>query len=155
MDRPASPSRLPGLTGVLLVQTDTTVGFVSQNAEALAHAKSRPAAKPFLKTFASLSVYKQTGRIPARFKREARRREKTTYIVKGEAFRIVPAGSYHQLLRPYGWLYSTSANAAGGRFDAGYAFAKADAVIEDARGLYETAPSVIYQLNQQKKRRIR
>ena len=147
MDRPASPSRLPGLTGVLLVQTDTTVGFVSQNAEALAHAKSRPAAKPFLKTFASLSVYKQTGRIPARFKREARRREKT--------FRIVPAGSYHQLLRPYGWLYSTSANAAGGRFDAGYAFAKADAVIEDARGLYETAPSVIYQLNQHKKRRIR
>ncbi|MHC3995626.1 hypothetical protein ACXWTF_12445 [Thiomicrolovo sp. ZZH C-3] len=155
MDRPAGPSRLPGLTRLLLVQTDTTVGFVSQNAEALSGAKSRPASKPFLKTFASLKTYKQTGRIPGRFKREVRRKTKTTYIVKGQAFRIVPEGGYHHLLRPYGWLYSTSANAAGGRYDPAYAAEKADIVIEDARGLYEAIPSTIYKLNHCKKRRIR
>ncbi|WP_345969541.1 hypothetical protein WCX72_09395 [Sulfurimonas sp. HSL1-6] len=155
MDRPASPSRLPGLTRLLLVQTDTTVGFVSQNAELLARAKSRPPTKPFLKTFASMKAYKQTGRIPGRFKREVRRSVKTTYLVGGQAFRIVPEGSYHQLLRPYGWLYSTSANAAGGQYEPAYAAETADVLIEDARGLYEDTPSTIYQLNHCKKRRIR
>jgi len=102
-----------------------------------------------------LNAYKQTGRIPAAFKRELRRKAKTTYIVKGEAFRIVAEGAYHRLLSPYGWLYSTSANAAGERFDPAYAFAKADAVIEDGRGLFEDVPSKIYKLNTRQKRRIR
>jgi len=155
MDRAASPSRLPGVDAVLLVQTDTTVGFVSQNAGALARCKNRPAAKPFLKTFASLRVYQQSGRIPPRFRRELRRGKRTTYVVKGEAFRIVGAGDYHRLLAPYGWLYSTSANPAGARFDPAFARAQADVVIEDAGGLYEDVPSNIYKLNTKTKRRIR
>jgi len=155
VDRSASPARLPGISGVLLLQTDTTVGFVSQDAAALARCKSRPPSKPFLKTFASLAAYKREGRIPGRFKREVRRAAKTTYVVKNRAFRIVPEGSYHFILRPYGWLFSTSANAAGRRFDPAFAFEKADAVIEDARGLYEDTPSNIYKLNNRKKRRIR
>jgi tRNA A37 threonylcarbamoyladenosine synthetase subunit TsaC/SUA5/YrdC len=137
------------------VQTDTTVGFVSQNAAALAACKSRPPAKPFLKTFASLKDYKRTGRIPARFKREVRRAKKRTYVVADRAFRIVSEGPYHELLVPYGWLYSTSANAAGQRFDPAFAHARAAAVIEDSRGLYEDAPSRIDRLNLKQKRRIR
>jgi tRNA A37 threonylcarbamoyladenosine synthetase subunit TsaC/SUA5/YrdC len=139
----------------LLVQTDTTVGFVSQNASALARCKNRPSDKPFLKTFASLGDYKRSGRIPERFKRELRRTAKTTYIAKGRAFRIVPDGEYHRLLKPYGWLYSTSANAAGERFEPSFAYDKADIIIEDARGLYEDVPSNIYKINKQIKRRIR
>lgn len=155
MDRSASPARLPGVEGVVLLQTDTTVGFVSQNADALAQSKNRPADKPFLRTYASFKAYKRTGRIPGRFKRELRRTQKTTYIVKRQAFRIVSQGAYHNFLRPYGWLYSTSANPSGGRFEAAYAIEHADMVIEDGRGLFEDAPSQIFKLNPIKKRRIR
>ena len=140
---------------MLLVQTDTTVGFVSQNAAALAACKERPPSKPFLKTFASWGDYTKTGRIPARFRREARRAEKTTFIVKNAAFRVVPEGPYHALLRPYGWLYSTSANASGQRYDARYAFERASVIVEGGRGLFEDVPSAIYRLNHQVKRRIR
>lgn len=139
----------------MLVQTDTTVGFVSQNASALARCKNRPQNKPFLKTFASLGEYKKSGRIPGRFKRELRRTAKTTYVVKGQAFRIVTGGSYHRVLKLYGWLYSTSANAAGERYDPAFALEKADVIIEDERGLYEDVPSNIYRINKKIKRRIR
>jgi len=155
VDRTAGAARLPGVNGVLLAQTDTTVGFLSQDAAALAACKHRPPSKPFLKTFASLGDYTKTGRIPARFKREARRAKKTTFVVKRTAFRIVPEGPYHALLKPYGWLYSTSANAAGSRYDAGYAFERAAVVVEDERGLFEDVPSAIYRLNNTVKRRIR
>jgi len=155
LDRSAGAARLPGINAVLLVQTDTTVGFVSRDAATLAKCKSRPPAKPFLKTFASLGEYKKVGRIPHRFKQELRRAKKTTYVVKNQAFRIVPEGPYHELLRPYGWLYSTSANASGQRYDPAFAHGSAAAIIEDARGLYETAPSRIYTLYRNKKRRIR
>lgn len=137
------------------MQTDTTVGFASRDAAALAKCKSRPPAKPFLKTFVSLAEYKKGGRIPQRFKQELRRAKKTTYIVKNQAFRIVPKGPYHELLAPYGWLYSTSANASGQRYDPAFAHASAAVIIEDARGLYEDAPSRINLLNRKLKRRIR
>jgi len=155
MDGTPGTARLPGVNGVLLVQTDTTVGFVSQDTQALACGKSRPASKPFLKTYASFKAYRHAGRIPSRFKREVRRTEKTTYIVKSSAFRIVGTGPYHRLLASYGWLYSTSANASGARFDPGFARDKADAIIEDERGLYEDVPSNIYKITQRKKRRMR
>jgi len=138
-----------------LTQTDTTVGFVSQNAEALARSKSRPLEKPFLKTFDSFRSFKRTGRIPAHFKQELRRAVKRTYVVKGQAIRIVATGAYHTLLRPYGWLYSTSANASGGRFKPGFALAQADCIIEDARGLFEDVPSNIYTISRTRKQRIR
>jgi tRNA A37 threonylcarbamoyladenosine synthetase subunit TsaC/SUA5/YrdC len=155
MDRTASASRLPLVTQVGLAQTDTTVGFVSQNEQALARIKKRPVTKPFLKTFASFKAYKPGGRVPSRFKREVRRSKRTTYIIKNEALRIVSEGAYHELLKPYGWLCSTSANASGAWYDAAFAFSAADIVIENSRGLFEAAPSRIYKLNRTKKRRIR
>lgn len=155
MDGSASAARLPFLNSVILIQTDTTAGFVSQNAAALAACKNRLPHKPFLKTFASLSDYKRTGRIPSAFKQEVRRSFKSTYIVKGRAFRIVADGPYHRFLRPYGWLYSTSANAAGKHFDPVFAFKRSDVIVEDERGLFEDVPSHIYKLNRSKKRRIR
>lgn len=155
MDCAAGPARLPLVTQIGLVQTDTTVGFVSQNAGALARIKQRPGTKPFLKTFASFKAYKQKGRVPPRFKHELRRAKQSTYIIKNEAIRIVPQGPYHDLLKPYGWLCSTSANTSGERYDAAFAFQAADIIIEDARGLFEAAPSRIHKLNRIKKRRIR
>lgn len=155
MDRPAGAAGLSELKEVMLVQTDTTVGFASQNAAALSACKARPSGKPFLKTFASLRAYKKTSRVPQRFKRELRRRERTTYVVKNRAFRIVPHGPYHRILSAFGWCYSTSANASGARYDPLFAHAQAAIVVEDRRGLFEDVPSNIYKLNTKKKRRIR
>lgn len=90
-----------------------------------------------------------------RFRCELRRAKQSTYIIKNEAIRIVSQGAYHNLLKPYGWLCSTSANASGERYDPVFAFQKADIVIEDARGLFEATPSRIHKLSRIKKRRIR
>lgn len=155
MDRPAGPARLPEINAVFLVQTDTTVGFASRDAARLNAIKNRPPHKPFLKTYASLKDYKKGGRIPSKFKREARRKTRTTYIVKNRAFRIVAKGPYHYFLRPFGWLYSTSANASAKRFDPAFARLQADIVVEDTRGLFETAPSQIFRLGHQKKITVR
>jgi len=143
------------LNGIVLIQTDTTVGFVSQDAGKLAATKERPPEKPFLITYASFGEYGKNGRIPKAFRREARRRAKTTYIVKGKAFRIVAEGPYHDFLRPWGWAYSTSANPSGHRFDETFARERADLVVEDERGLYEAPPSHIYRINHHRKKRIR
>ena len=155
MDRTAGPARLPEIDYVYLVQTDTTVGFVSRDSSRLNAIKERPADKPFLKTFAALRAYKKSGRIPSKFKREIRRSKRTTYIIAGQAFRIVPQGTYHRFLRPFDWLYSTSANAAGERYNPHFAKAHADIIVEDSRGLFESAPSQIYKLNHHTKSRVR
>lgn len=139
----------------MLVQTDTTVGFASQNAAALAACKGRPADKPFLKTFATLGEYRKQGRVPAAFKRELRRSGRTTYVVKNQAFRIVAEGAYHAVLKRCGWCYSTSANAASERFDPAFAFQAAEIIVEDGRGFFETEPSAIFRLNQHRKSRLR
>ncbi len=155
MDRTASAAGLPEIDAVFLVQTDTTVGFASRDAARLHRIKNRPPHKPFLKTYASLKAYKKSGRIPSKFKREVRRNRQTTYIVKNRAFRIVAKGPYHHFLRPFGWLYSTSANASGERFDPAFARSRADITVEDSRGLFEAAPSQILRLGHQKKITVR
>ena len=155
MDHSAGPAGLPEISAVFLVQTDTTVGFASRDAARLNTIKKRPPYKPFLKTYASLKDYKKEGRIPSKFKREARRKTRTTYIVKNRALRIVPDGPYHHFLHPFGWLYSTSANISGKRFDPAFARLQADIVVEDARGLFEAEPSQIFRLGQQKKITVR
>ncbi len=143
------------MNGVVLIQTDTTVGFVSLDAQKLAATKARPPEKPFLKTYGTFAAYSKDGRIPPAFRRELRRKKRTTYVVKGSAFRIVSAGPYHDFLKPWGWAYSTSANASGHRFDEAFAREKADLVVEDRRGLFEAPPSAIYKINHRKKKRIR
>ena len=122
---------------------------------ALARKKSRPSDKPFLKTFSSQKAYAHAGRVPEQYKREFRRSARTTYVIKSHAVRVIDEGAYHDLLRAYGWLYSTSANASGHGFDAAFATQSADIIIEDDRGLFEDVPSNIYRINHRKKRRIR
>jgi len=141
---------------VILAQTDTTVGFLSQDAEKLAKIKDRPSHKPFIQSFDSLRTYTQMGgRIPNRYKSRLRRSKSTTYVVNNQAIRIVNEGQHHQLLSNYGWLYSTSANEKGKSFEMGFSEKKADLVIEDDRGLFEGIASNIYKINSKKIRRLR
>jgi tRNA A37 threonylcarbamoyladenosine synthetase subunit TsaC/SUA5/YrdC len=144
------------MRSVILAQTDTTVGFLSQDSRKLARIKERPGDKPFIQSFDSLKRYSAMGgRVPGKFKKRLRRAQATSFVINNRAIRIVADGEHHQLLKKYGWLYSTSANAKGCSFDRTFAQEHADIVIEDNRGLFEGEASSIYKLNHKKIRRLR
>lgn len=144
------------MRGVILAQTDTTVGFLSQDRQQLARIKERPANKPFIQSFDSLERYSvMGGRVPQKFKNRLRRSKAESFVINNHAIRIVPSGEHHHLLKHYGWLYSTSANAKECSFEREFAEEHADIIVEDSRGLYEGSPSSIYRLNQKQIRRLR
>jgi tRNA A37 threonylcarbamoyladenosine synthetase subunit TsaC/SUA5/YrdC len=141
---------------VLLAQTDTTVGFLSQDQEQLNRIKQRPRNKSFLVSFADFKTFKaQKGRIPARFKVQVRRSKGVTYVVKNRAFRVIHEPFHRQLLLPYGWLYSTSANLSGHPFERSFAEAHSDIVIEDRHAFKENPPSSIIKLSNRHQKRLR
>ena len=141
---------------VILAQTDTTVGFLSQNASRLAEIKERPLNKPFIQSFDTLRSFKlHGGRVPKKFKNHLRRAKGTSFVINSKAVRIISTGVHHRLLKRYGWLYSTSANAKGASFERHFAERHADLIIEDARGLFEGSASNIYKINQTKRKQLR
>ena len=140
---------------IILTQTDTTVGFLSQDASLLIHAKRRDEGKPFLKVFASLKILREHTRIPLKYRTWFRHARKTTFVIKNQAFRYVSQEPHASLIVKYGWLYSTSANESGKHFDRNYCEEQSDLIVEDSRGLQECAPSKIYKLASTKFKRLR
>ena len=141
---------------IILAQTDTTVGFLSQDAKRLEAIKMRAADKPFLKVYAELKYLRNDLRIPTRHKHRVRHSTKTTFVVKNQAFRYVGASSEHAtLVRPYGWLYSTSANESGKPYDRKFCFSVCDIAVEDYRGLQEPSASKIFLLNATRSKQLR
>ena len=53
---------------VFLTQTDTTIGFVSQNADRLSEIKQRPPHKHYIKAVNSLHTLKTFARVPQKYK---------------------------------------------------------------------------------------
>ena len=141
---------------VFLVQTDTTVGFLSRDAAALERIKGRPEGKPFLKVFADLKTYKASGgRVPSRYRKRVRHAKQTTFVVRNRAFRIVSDGEHHRFLKQWGWMYSTSANPSGRTYERAFCETNADVIVEDSRGLHEAPPSSIVRLGRTKRRSLR
>ena len=137
---------------VILTQTDTTVGFLSQDATKLQTIKSRTDTKPFIKVYKNFKSFPP--RIPTQYKNIVRRARKTTFIVKNNAFRV--SQPYHKLpLLNAPWYYSTSANAAGKSFERVFCEAKADIIIEDKQRFHENKASSLIKLTQKAKRRLR
>ncbi|HLD23258.1 MAG TPA: hypothetical protein VJA83_04890, partial [Sulfuricurvum sp.] len=132
---------------ILLAQTDTTVGFLSQDARRLEEIKMRSADKPFLKVYCELKILRQDIRLPALHKHRVRHSKKTTFVVKNQAFRYVSDPEHAALIKPYGWLYSTSANESGKGYDSAFCRSLSDVIIEDYRGLSEKSASKIFLLN--------
>ena len=131
---------------LILAQTDTTVGFLSQDATRLACVKGRDPHKPFLKVFASLKVLQKHTRIPLKYRPWLRHARKTTFVIKNQAYRYVSEEPHSSLISKYGWLYSTSANESGKHFDRNFCEKHSDIIIEDTEGLRECVPSKIFQL---------
>jgi len=140
---------------VILAQTDTTVGFLSQNAKKLAHIKERPQNKPFLKNFFTLRELTKSMRIPQRRKKELRRAKKRTYIIKDQAFRIATFPASSVLFKKAKWFYSTSANKSKESFEYNFAKEKADIIVINEVGLFESEPSALIKCNNKKKVRLR
>ena len=141
---------------VILAQTDTTVGFLSQNASRLSSIKARPPHKSFIQSFDSFRSFKTMGgRVPQTFKKRLRRAQHTTFVINNRAIRIVTEGPHHTLLQKYGWLYSTSANEKSQSFELDFAVKHSDFIVEDERGLFEGTASNIYKINSKKIRQLR
>lgn len=152
-----SPTRFSALKlQTLLVQTDTTVGFSSQNEERLKEIKSRPQTKPFIKLYQNFKTLKADGiRVPGNQKKRVRRAKKTTFIVKECSFRVAPTQLHSSLLRELLWCYSTSANESGKSFERCFCEEKADIIIEDKNMLFEGKASTLLKISNTKTKRLR
>ena len=140
---------------VILTQTDTTVGFLSQDETKLQEIKSRSSDKAFIKVYPDFKSFKKDrNRIPNTQKSKVRRSKKTTFIVKKSAFRVV----HHQLdstLLNAEWYYSTSANETSKNFDRLFCEEKTDIIIENKELLHEGKPSSLFKINTKKIRKLR
>lgn len=141
---------------VYLVQTETTVGFLSQNSYKLANTKQRNLKQPFIRCVDSYETLKSFTRVPKRYKNLVRRSKNTTYIYKNnEAIRVVKDEVHLKFIKQLKWAYSSSANKTGKKFDEQYAKQKADIIVEDDRGFFESKPSKIIKMGSRKLTKLR
>ncbi|MFV0482229.1 MAG: Sua5 YciO YrdC YwlC family protein [Campylobacteraceae bacterium] len=139
---------------VFLAQSDTTVGFLSQDRTKLNRIKQRDENKPCIVCVSSLHV--KPIRVSKTYKNLVRRSYKTTFILQnGFSFRVVKDELHKNFIRPYGWFYSTSANKTNEKFDIDFAKKNADIIVEDERGFFEAKPSVILKIGKKRVKKIR
>ena len=142
---------------VYLVQTDTTVGFLSNNYHKLSHIKQRPFSQKILQVVPSFALLQRFTRVPSRYKNMIRRSKKTTFIYPNlSAFRVVnKASNHYKFLKRFEKLYSTSANITNQDFDETYAKEVVDVIVVNKNGFSEQNPSKIYKIDRNKLIKIR
>ncbi|MFT5660641.1 MAG: tRNA A37 threonylcarbamoyladenosine synthetase subunit TsaC/SUA5/YrdC [Sulfurimonas sp.] len=155
MVKSKSTSRLSTIESIILTQTDTTVGFISQNSTKLSQIKSRDASKQFIKVYPNLKMFSKSNRVPTSKKSLFRKSKKTTFIIKNKALRISPVKLQSQILRNSTWNYSTSANESGKGFVYTFCQDKADIIIQDKYGLQEMSSSTLLKISNTKIVRLR
>ncbi len=139
---------------VFLTQTDTTIGFVSQNADKLTTIKQRPPHKHYIKAVNSLATLKTFTRVPSLHKNRVRRSRKTTFILPdGHSYRLIQDKHHLLLLNRLKWAYTTSANLSDHAYDEKFAKEMADVIIEPLK--QNKQASNIYKLGKQTIKRIR
>ena len=139
---------------VFLTQTDTTIGFVSQNADKLTQIKQRPPYKHYIKAVNSLQTLQTFTRVPQAHKKRVRRAKKTTFIMpNGDSLRVIRDKHHLLLLDRLKWAFTTSANLSSEDYDETFAREKADVVIEPIKETKQA--SKIYRLGKKTLKRIR
>ena len=129
---------------VFVTQTDTTIGFVSQDATRLTTIKQRPPHKSYIRTIPSLKTLKTHTRIPAIYKNRVRRATKTTFIMpNGNSYRVVNDREHLLLLERLNWAYSTSANPSGEDYNIEFANSNADIIISMPKTQYKKASTIV------------
>jgi tRNA A37 threonylcarbamoyladenosine synthetase subunit TsaC/SUA5/YrdC len=139
---------------VFLTNTDTTIGFISQNSSKLNSIKKRPPHKRYIKAINSLHTLKQHTRVPSKYKKLVRRANKTTFILpNGNSYRLIKDKKHLLLLDRLKWAYTTSANLSNYNYDEEFAKSSADIIIYPLN--YTDRVSTIYKINSKKLKRIR
>jgi tRNA A37 threonylcarbamoyladenosine synthetase subunit TsaC/SUA5/YrdC len=142
---------------IYLVQTDTTVGFLSSDDKKLSDIKQRPQTQKILQALDSFTILKNHIRVPNIHKKLVRNSKLTTFIYpSGDSFRVVDkASKHHDFIEKFGSLYSTSANETTKKFDVDFAYNRVDIIVFSQSDFYETSGSSIIKLTNFKKRKIR
>lgn len=136
-------------------QTDTTMGFVSQNSKKIDHAKKREPNKHYIRVVDSLKTLKTFTRVPTKYKNQIRRAKRTTFIMpNGLSFRVVKETEHNLLLDRMKWIYSSSANLSGASYSEVYAKKEAEVMVSFPKKR-EGKASTIYRLSQNNIRLIR
>ena len=139
---------------VFLTQTDTTIGFVSQNSDKLTKIKQRPPHKHYIKAVNSLHTLQTFTRVPKKHKNRVRRARKTTFIMpNGFSYRVIQDKHHLLLLDRLKWAYTTSANLSNESYDESFAREMADVIIEPLNK--NNQASQIYKLGNYSLKRIR
>jgi tRNA A37 threonylcarbamoyladenosine synthetase subunit TsaC/SUA5/YrdC len=139
---------------VFLTQTDTTIGFVSQNADKLTQIKQRPPHKYYIKAVNSLQTLQTFTRVPNKHKNRVRRAKKTTFVMPNtHSYRIVQDKYHLLLLDRLTWAYTTSANLSNQAYDETFAKEVVDVIIEPLN--ITNQASNIYKLGKTSLKRIR
>ena len=139
---------------VFLTQTDTTIGFVSQNAERLTGTKQRAPHKHYIRAVNSLRTLHRLTRVPSKYKNRVRRQKKTTFIFpNGLSYRIIRDPHHLLLLNRLTWAYTSSANVSNAPYDEAYAKRVADVIITPLRET--TQASHIYKLGNKVLKKVR
>jgi len=139
---------------VFLTQTDTTIGFVSQNADKLTAIKQRPPHKHYIKAVNSLKTLKAFTRVPRQHKNRVRRSSKTTFILPNSySYRVIKNTHHLLLLNRLQWAYTTSANLSTQAYDENFAKANADVIVEPLKENRDA--SSIFKLGKTSIKRIR
>ena len=139
---------------VFLTQTDTTIGFLSQNADKLTAIKQRPPHKHYIKAVNSLQTLKSFTRIPSKHKNRVRRSKKTTFILPNTySYRVINDKHHLLLLNRLIWAYTTSANLSNQPYNEVFAREKADIIVEPLTS--STISSQIYKLGKITLKKVR
>lgn len=142
---------------VYLAQTDTTVGFLSQDDKKLSCIKQRPQTQKTLQVVESFETLKTQVRVPQKFKNLIRRAKNTTFIYPNQSsFRVVDSSNlHHNFIKKFKVMYSTSANLTQHHFDENFAKKSCDVIVEDKNGFFEATSSRLIKLSCTKIKRLR
>jgi tRNA A37 threonylcarbamoyladenosine synthetase subunit TsaC/SUA5/YrdC len=139
---------------VFLTQTDTTIGFISQNEDTLTTIKKRAPNKHYIKAVDSLATLGTFSRIPTQHKNRVRRAKKTTFILPNSfSYRVIKDTHHLKLIRRLTWAYTSSANLSHQNYDERFARSVADIIIEPL--IQNNEASHIYKLGKSTLKRIR
>jgi tRNA A37 threonylcarbamoyladenosine synthetase subunit TsaC/SUA5/YrdC len=130
---------------LILTQTDTTIGFVSQNSSKIDIAKKRLPNKYYIRAVNSLKTLQKFSRVPNRYKNQVRRSRRTTFIMpNGLSLRLVKESGHNLLLDRVEWLYTSSANLSGFEYDEVYAREVTEIIVSSPLKSQRDASKIYY-----------
>jgi len=139
---------------LILTNTDTTIGFISQNSQKIDKAKKRPPNKHYIRAVNSLRTLKKFTRVQNRYKNLVRRAKKSSFIIKSNSYRVIKNTKHNLLLDRFKWAYSSSANLSGEDFDEVYAKDMAEIIVFEPNTTNSKA-SKIYKIRNERIKRVR